>query len=90
MNAFLLVERYQLRTRVVGMQLYLVDSRDSLAGGIAEKFLKVFDAKVRYADVADFACGGKFLHFLPGMLLAQYGRGVKREHLPCFDEVPVR
>ena len=90
MNAFLLVVGHQLRTRVVGMQLYLVDSRDRLAGGVTEKLFEVFDAEVRHADVADFAASREFLQFLPGISLALYGRGVKRKHLPCLDEVPVR
>ena len=79
MNAFLLVERYQFRTWVVRMQLDLIDSRDGLAGGVAEKFFKVLDAEVRHADVADFAGGGKFLQFLPGMLLVQGKDSMEKE-----------
>ena len=79
MNAFLLVERYQFRTWVIGMQLDLIDSRDGLAGGVAEKFFKVFDTEVRHADVADFAGGGKFLQFLPGMLLVQGKNSMEKE-----------
>lgn len=69
MNAFLLIVRHQLRARVVGMQLYLVDSRDRLARGVTEKFLKVFDAEVRHADAANFAGGWEFLQFLPLMFV---------------------
>lgn len=61
MNTFLLIICHQLRTRVVGVQLDLVDGRDGLAGGVAEEFLQVLNAKVGHADVADFAGGGKLL-----------------------------
>ena len=61
------------------MQLYLVDGRDGLAGGVAEKFFKIFDAEVGHADVADFAGGGKFLEFLPGMLLVHGKNKMEKE-----------
>ena len=93
MNALLLIICHQFRTRVVGVQLYLVDGRHDLAGGVAEEFLKVFDAEIGHANVADFASSGEFLHFLPRVWLAEVEKkmegGVKRKYLPCFDEVPV-
>lgn len=71
MDALLLVIRHQLRTRVVGVQLDLVDGRNGLAGGVAEEFLEVLNTEVGYTDVADFAGGGKLLHFLPGVWLGE-------------------
>lgn len=65
MNALLFVISHQLRTRVVGVQLYLVDGRDRLAGGVVEESLEVLDAKIGHANVADFARGWEFLQFLP-------------------------
>ena len=48
------------------MKFDLIDSGDSLAGGVVEKFLEVFDGKIGYANILGFACCRQFLHFLPG------------------------
>lgn len=47
------------------MELDLVNCRDSLAGGVVEKFFEVFDAEIGYANILDFACSRQFLQFLP-------------------------
>ena len=48
------------------MEFDLIDGGDSLAGGVVEKFLEVFDPEIGDANVLDFACSRQFLHFLPG------------------------
>lgn len=48
------------------MEFDLVDGGDDFGGGVVEEDFEVFDAKVGDANVADFACCGEFLHFLPG------------------------
>lgn len=50
---------------VIGVEFDLVYGGDDGRGGVGEEEFEVFDAEVGDADVADFAGGGEFLHFLP-------------------------
>lgn len=52
---------------VVGVELDLVDGRDSLAAGVVEELLHVLDAEVGDTNVLHAARSGELLHLLPGL-----------------------
>ncbi len=47
------------------MQLDLIYGWNSFARGIVEQLFEIFNAKIRDADVLDFAGCGELLHLLP-------------------------
>ena len=79
MDTLRLIVSHQFGARIVGVQLDLIDGRDGLTRGVAEEFFEILDAEVGHAYIANFARGGKFLHFLPGIWSAQGYNGGDRE-----------
>lgn len=71
----------ELRRRVVGVQLNLVDGWNGLARGVVEEDLEVLDAEVGNTNVLDTARSGELLELTPGvdevpalMVLLEVGR----------------
>jgi hypothetical protein len=64
-DALLLAKLDELRRGVVGVELDLVDGRNSLTRLVLEKDLEVLDGKVGHTNVLDAARSGELLKLSP-------------------------